>query len=375
MYGPFVYSMHIAFFRWHSNALSEPINLKQCWFAGSHTDIGGGYASSHQSNITLAWMIDNCRNFLAFNNNIDWEEEDKGRKWKKIINAHHRPQDHRIGSHIEEARVAGEIENVYPGWGLGIIRDSYGEFLNGIGGMEWQYRAPGNYAKRNEHPGQWGLRAVPLPTMDTFKNAPSTFWSYWKSEEPQTICKNSGCHHPVQLWNQIGATNETIHATVYTRYKKQQEARDKKQQKELDPKQQKEWTQEQHKAWKKQQVEEERNRERLKKWNPKSLDQFREKDSDRFHRVECAQPEGGGRYKNKWVGSCLLHKGKQFEVWEEPDDEVGKENDPRLMEQLRTHDDDFWNKSHVEGVNKDVPWLELKFEYSKRKEKSKPKGE
>lgn len=45
-------------------------NLKQCWFPGVHTDIGGGYKDStpHDfSDISLAWMIDQCHGLLAFN--------------------------------------------------------------------------------------------------------------------------------------------------------------------------------------------------------------------------------------------------------------------------------------------------------------------
>ncbi|KAF9523020.1 hypothetical protein CPB83DRAFT_899147 [Crepidotus variabilis] len=44
-------------------------NLKQCWFPGVHSDVGGSYADaqSHDfSDIALAWMVDQCRPFLAF---------------------------------------------------------------------------------------------------------------------------------------------------------------------------------------------------------------------------------------------------------------------------------------------------------------------
>jgi len=45
------------------------VNLKQCWFPGVHCDVGGGY--NHEifaefSDITLAWMIDQCQGMLAF---------------------------------------------------------------------------------------------------------------------------------------------------------------------------------------------------------------------------------------------------------------------------------------------------------------------
>jgi len=32
--------------------------LKQCWFPGGHTNVGGGFADAGTSNVTLAWMMD-----------------------------------------------------------------------------------------------------------------------------------------------------------------------------------------------------------------------------------------------------------------------------------------------------------------------------
>ncbi len=45
-------------------------HLKQCWFAGVHTDVGRGYEDhvpGDIADITFAWMVDQCRNLLAFN--------------------------------------------------------------------------------------------------------------------------------------------------------------------------------------------------------------------------------------------------------------------------------------------------------------------
>ena len=44
--------------------------LKQCWFAGVHTDVGRGYKDhvpGDTADITFAWMVDQCRHLLAFN--------------------------------------------------------------------------------------------------------------------------------------------------------------------------------------------------------------------------------------------------------------------------------------------------------------------
>jgi len=57
-----------AFFRdnlWRSRATppSGPTDMKQVWFAGSHSDVGGGYpeAESHLSKLALEWMLAEAR--------------------------------------------------------------------------------------------------------------------------------------------------------------------------------------------------------------------------------------------------------------------------------------------------------------------------
>ncbi|KAI0669822.1 hypothetical protein C8Q78DRAFT_976460 [Trametes maxima] len=40
--------------------------LRQCWFTGSHCDIGGGYEEHDLSDITLNWMISNIGDALSF---------------------------------------------------------------------------------------------------------------------------------------------------------------------------------------------------------------------------------------------------------------------------------------------------------------------
>jgi hypothetical protein len=45
--------------------------LKQVWFSGAHSDIGGGMQDSRLSNITLGWLISELetKNLLTFNKN------------------------------------------------------------------------------------------------------------------------------------------------------------------------------------------------------------------------------------------------------------------------------------------------------------------
>ena len=53
------------------DAPNKLIKLKQCWFPGVHSNIGGSYADAGISNITLAWMIsqfeDTEGGLIAFN--------------------------------------------------------------------------------------------------------------------------------------------------------------------------------------------------------------------------------------------------------------------------------------------------------------------
>lgn len=55
---------------WEAPAASSPSSLKelrQCWFPGVHSSIGGGYSDSSISDLTLAWMITRLSPHLSFN--------------------------------------------------------------------------------------------------------------------------------------------------------------------------------------------------------------------------------------------------------------------------------------------------------------------
>lgn len=47
---------------------SKGQTLLQMWFAGVHTDIGGGYAEHDLSDISLTWMIAHTQALLAYDN-------------------------------------------------------------------------------------------------------------------------------------------------------------------------------------------------------------------------------------------------------------------------------------------------------------------
>src|SRR5439155_19781272 len=42
---------------WETPSGRTDLDLKQCWFPGSHGNIGGGYPDTMSTNITLVWMV------------------------------------------------------------------------------------------------------------------------------------------------------------------------------------------------------------------------------------------------------------------------------------------------------------------------------
>lgn len=64
--------------------------LKQTWFPGSHSGIGGGYDDCQQANISLAWMVscleDNGGGILSFDQNyLNWVQQNAA-DWYKSQN-------------------------------------------------------------------------------------------------------------------------------------------------------------------------------------------------------------------------------------------------------------------------------------------------
>ena len=51
-------------------------NLRQVWFPGVHSNIGGGYADQGQANITLAWMMAQVESFIDFDEDYILEQYD-----------------------------------------------------------------------------------------------------------------------------------------------------------------------------------------------------------------------------------------------------------------------------------------------------------
>jgi len=90
--------------------------LKQCWFPGAHSNIGGGYADAGISNITLAWMVsqleDNDGGIVAFNPDyLDFVQNQNIKAYGKDI----RPWGlGRLYDSSHKKSIAGFFESIKP---------------------------------------------------------------------------------------------------------------------------------------------------------------------------------------------------------------------------------------------------------------------
>jgi hypothetical protein len=51
---------------WKKTPDNKVTELRQCWFPGVHTNVGGGYEDQGIANMTLAWMIERTREWLDY---------------------------------------------------------------------------------------------------------------------------------------------------------------------------------------------------------------------------------------------------------------------------------------------------------------------
>jgi hypothetical protein len=115
-----------------SNGPATAINLKQTWFPGAHTNVGGGYADQALADLTLSWMIDLCRPYLDFS---EYPE-------KVVLMLNHYPG--KPSSKREaQAKKDGAYNYKCQPWGCGVAIDSY----KGGSMWTWKTRTPGEYAK------------------------------------------------------------------------------------------------------------------------------------------------------------------------------------------------------------------------------------
>ncbi len=66
-------------------------NLRQVWFPGVHSNIGGGYPDQGMANITLAWMISQAEAWLDFDPDYILEAFDSNKAYYKRTGQKTRP--------------------------------------------------------------------------------------------------------------------------------------------------------------------------------------------------------------------------------------------------------------------------------------------
>ncbi|KIW30846.1 uncharacterized protein PV07_02539 [Cladophialophora immunda] len=162
--------------------------LKQCWFPGVHSDIGGSYDDTALANLTLAWMISQLDPILTINHDYIMSYITPVQKDDLTLSGRHQTFTH-------EGRMA-TVSNTTPHprpWGLGKIHDSMSFFFK-LGGS--RIRTPGDY-REQELASQHGV----------------LFWMLYKIFHRLTS-RFEDKHHALP---RLRRTNETIHSSVRIR--------------------------------------------------------------------------------------------------------------------------------------------------------------
>lgn len=125
-----------------------PKVLRQTWFPGVHSDVGGSYDNNDLANLTLSWMVGQLETYKILTFNQDYI--------LRLI--HETIQSHELDMHeirtgrtsgLDRAKTFGPLRE----WGLGKIHDSYTAFFH-LGGAE--NRTPMEYQEVNRNEGATG---------------------------------------------------------------------------------------------------------------------------------------------------------------------------------------------------------------------------
>lgn len=65
--------------------------LRQVWFPGAHSNVGGGYDDQQLANITLAWMMSQLAPFLDMRDEYLFEQDDDTARYYRTTDQPHRP--------------------------------------------------------------------------------------------------------------------------------------------------------------------------------------------------------------------------------------------------------------------------------------------
>jgi len=108
--------------------------MKQTWFPGVHTNIGGGYTDTSIADITLAWMITQLSRHLTFDTSYITLQREQNEDFYR--------------------RVKSDVK----AWAMGLIQDSSTGFLNTLTGRST--RTPGEYHPTDPDTGKPLLRKM-----------------------------------------------------------------------------------------------------------------------------------------------------------------------------------------------------------------------
>ncbi|RMZ89606.1 hypothetical protein DV736_g3167, partial [Chaetothyriales sp. CBS 134916] len=159
-----------------------PRVLKQTWFPGVHSDVGGAYTDTDLANITLCWMVNQLDGLLEF---------DEEYLWRQIRVGVERDEEYR------KTDIARHPNRTLPpprDWGLGKIHNSMTAFYKLSGS---RIRTPNEYTNPRTAPQHGQLFYFFQRTL---------FW--WAA--------HLGLFQPRRR-PRLEGTNETVHASVRVR--------------------------------------------------------------------------------------------------------------------------------------------------------------
>ena len=156
-----------------------PRILKQTWFPGVHSDIGGSYPDTDLANLTLCWMVSQLSPLITFQHNYIWAQVRLG------IERHEQALQRQLSENaqtpasasstipppVTSAITNGVLTSTRP-WGLGKIHDSMSFFFR-LGGSK--IRTPGEYretARASQHGTLWFLAQKFGSRLGFFKDMP-----------------------------------------------------------------------------------------------------------------------------------------------------------------------------------------------------------
>jgi hypothetical protein len=73
--------------------------LKQTWFPGVHSNIGGGMDDQQLSDITLAWMLSQLDGMLDFDQDYVFGQWEATRRKQEELNKSDQPKNWSFGGH------------------------------------------------------------------------------------------------------------------------------------------------------------------------------------------------------------------------------------------------------------------------------------